>query len=190
MRWCQRTALEPCLKYFGLVLILGLFCSSCVPWPHRSFRTPVITGHLYSNGAAIAGNRVRAVAEPAPGACTAAHALETTTDSSGRFELCPIPDFRLFLRVMAHRTFAWHVCAETPAGWTLLSAGQQYTLVDTGPRLISNLSCELDKLASPDCEVENDVNVSTEKALEALRGTRCEGISPLSERRGNSATHR
>jgi hypothetical protein len=148
---------------------------SCVPLPHRAFRTPVISGTLAAVDGPVARAKVRVVADPDAGACDGPHVFESTTREDGAFSLCPIPDFQLFLHVMAHRRFRWNVCAQSGAGWLLLHRGEQYTLVDSGPRLLSRLSCQLQTAT---CIETADTDVSTDKALRALAPQRCKGIGP------------
>jgi hypothetical protein len=97
--------------------------------------------------------------------------LESISQDNGRFGLCPIREGRLLLHPMAHRTFQWNVCARTEDGWLILGSAEIYTLVDSGPRQLSEWNCTIGR--SGKCEVRDDFEVTTAKAREALLPTVC-----------------
>jgi hypothetical protein len=103
---------------------------------------------------------------------------EAVTDQGGRFVICPIPDFQMFVTIfLAHRIFDWNVCAETGGAWKVIHSDDQYTLGDAGPRMISTLDCGLE--SSP-CATAEDVDITPEKVRAALAGRTCKGVGARS----------
>lgn len=112
--------------------------------PHKAFRTPYIFGEIDSNAETLAATRVRAIAAPEGQSCHGRHMIEGEINDDGFFLVCPDPDFQLFISVMAHMVFEWNACIYHEDQWHLVHQGQQYTLVDSGPRAFVELTCSVE----------------------------------------------
>ena len=159
-----------------VALVAGALSTSCVPVPHRAFRTPIIYGTLTGPQSPVAGMPVRVVAEPAQNSpCAGSHAPETQTDAKGTFRLCPLPDFQWLLYPMAHKRLRWNVCANVQGTWTLLRESSRYTLGDTGPREIEQIECSIDS-AEVRCRQSSDIDLTPDKIRAALGQQQCAGV--------------
>ena len=69
-------------------------------------------------------------------------AEEFRANDKGDFYSPPIRSFSGFLFVMAHRTFFWAVCIKERDTWRVLHLDSKYTLVDSGPAFLVELSCQ------------------------------------------------
>jgi hypothetical protein len=110
---------------------------------------------------------------PLPASAAARPKLEP--DASGRFQLCPIPDFQMFLLMMAHRYFRWNVCTSQGGTWTLVQRSSRYTLADAGPREIERIECDLSG-GEVRCSRTTDIDITREKLGAVLGQKRCEGV--------------
>jgi hypothetical protein len=86
-----------------------------------------------------------------------------------------MPDFQMFLTIMAHRRFRWNACAHLNGEWQVIQASSRYTLVDAGPREIERLDCEV-VAGNVLCAKQVDTEISVEKLRSALGTKRCAGI--------------
>ncbi|HET9228889.1 MAG TPA: hypothetical protein VFR31_19580, partial [Thermoanaerobaculia bacterium] len=120
---------------------------------------------------------LRLVAEPGSSLpCESKHFTEATTDADGRFVLCPVSRTRFVLSLLpGHRLFKWNVCLQTAGGsWKAIASGEQYTLGDAGPRLLSRMDCDLD--GSLPCSTRDTWDFDDAQIRAALAGKQCEGM--------------
>jgi hypothetical protein len=159
----------------GAVLVALLLCIACIPFPHRSYRTPVVHGRVTTNAAPIPNLPLRVIAEPSS-PCDGKRKFETVTNANGEFAFCPMPVVEFFLSIgMAHRIFHWNACANVNGQWVLLNESQRYTLSDAGPREIEHLDCDLAG-SGERCRRETDIDITPEKLRAALGELRCAGV--------------
>ena len=152
-----------------------LLCASCIPFPHRSYRTPVVHGRIVADGRPVANIPLRVLADPRT-ACEGRYRLEGRTNAEGEFAFCPMPDFQMMLFIVpAHRIFRWSTCAHVNGRWIVLHESQRYTLEDAGPREIERLDCDLGSTAEP-CRLETDIDITPEKLRAAVGAQKCAGI--------------
>jgi hypothetical protein len=150
--------------------------ASCIPAPHRAFRTPIIHGRLMNDGGGLDNIPVRVVASPTDeSSCSGRYTSDTRTDARGHFALCPMPDFQMFMYMMAHSRFRWNVCANVQGQWVPLQHSNRYTLSDSGPREIERLECRFYAL-DPSCNRSTDGDITPEKIRAALGSMRCAGV--------------
>ena len=159
-----------------VVLVAAALATSCVPMPHRAFRTPIIYGRLTGPQSPAAAMPVRVVAEPSQNSpCAGSPASETQTDAQGNFRLCPLPDFQWLLHPMDHKRFRWNVCANVQGTWTLVSESNRYTLADSGPREIEKVDCSIDG-GEVRCRRSSDIDLTPAKIRAALGNQQCAGV--------------
>lgn len=125
----------------GHAVSLSLFLTACVPFPHRSNLTPGVAGSVTSHGVPLPLASLRLVASG-----NAATWEGVTRDfksmNEGLFYAPPIRQFNFFIAVMVHKFFPWALCLRQEAGWTLLHHERTYTLMDTGPAWLEEISCD------------------------------------------------
>jgi hypothetical protein len=159
---------------FAMLGLLAVAAASCLPIPHRVFRTPIVYGQLRWAARPLSTVRVKAVAEP-KSQCIGDHEIEGITDQAGNFVLCPLPGLRLVMSLgPADGWFHWDVCVETRGQWHLIHSGKQFTLVDAGPRLISQIDCDLQR--SDLCESQDDADITPARLRQVLAKTTCKGM--------------
>ena len=61
--------------------------------------------------------------------------------NEGLFYAPPIRQFNFFIVVMAHKFFPWALCIQQEDRWLVLHHEDRYTLVDTGPVYLQEISC-------------------------------------------------
>ena len=158
-----------------VALLAAVLCASCIPLPHRSFRTPLVHGRIVANGQPVADLPVRVVAAPTS-PCNGKHRFEARTNANGEFAFCPMAELDMFVFIgMAHSTFRWTTCANVNGEWIILNESYRYTLADAGPREIERLDCELTEPGDR-CRRDTDIDISREKLLAVLGTQRCAGI--------------
>ncbi|OQW60686.1 MAG: hypothetical protein BVN28_08510 [Nitrospira sp. ST-bin4] len=126
-----------------LVVTLSIFVAGCVPWPHRANLTPSVAGVLLAEGNPKVDSPLRIVASD-PGNKDApcdgkSHEFKTTNE--GRFYGPPVRTFRFFMVIMGHTLFPWAVCVKQDGVWTPLYQEKTYTLGNTGPWFLVEMSC-------------------------------------------------
>lgn len=146
------------------VLLVG-----CVPWPHRANLTPGVAGALTVEGEPQAGALLRVVAldpEGSGSSCEGkSHEFKTT--SEGTFYGPPVRTFRFFMVVMGHTFFPWAVCVKQNDAWAPLYQDKTYTLVDTGPWFLVEMSChDMTCMAKENLEPNAELIESLEKRNE------------------------
>lgn len=152
-----------------LVLVpLCLLLSGCFPMPHKEAMTPLVKGNLLSAGKPVSGVAIRAVPLPSDRPCEGDHA-EGRTDAAGAFVLKPVMHTRLFLHVMAHRVFEWNLCVQREGTWEVVNTSSDYTLADSGPWWISEITCDLSGKGDP-CEEKRNTDASQEEVEALLKG--------------------
>ena len=124
-----------------LAIGLCVLLCGCVPWPHRANLTPGVAGTLVVQGQLQADVPLRVVASE-PGAPCEGESREFRTTDEGTFYGSPVRTFNMFMMVMAHRRFAWALCAQQGPAWTPLYQDETYTLVDSGPWFLVEMDCE------------------------------------------------
>lgn len=147
---------------------LGLLLAGCFPMPHKEALTPLVGGKLLSDGKPMAGVAVRAVPLPSDQPCEGDHA-EGRTDAAGAFVLKPVRHNRLFLHVMAHKMFEWNLCVQREGTWKVVNHSSDYTLVDSGPWWISEITCDLSRNGDR-CEEERNIDATQEEVDALLKG--------------------
>lgn len=147
------------------LVALCLLLAACFPMPHEEALTPLVQGKLVLGNKPVAGVAVRAVPLPADRPCEEDYA-EGRTDATGAFVLKPVQHTRLFLHPMAHRVFEWNLCVQREGGWEVVNTSSDYTLGDTEPYWISEITCDLSRRVGA-CKEERNLDV-TKKEVEAL----------------------
>lgn len=147
------------------LLPLCLLLSGCFPMPHKEAVTPLVDGKLLSKDKPVGGVAVRAVPLPSDGPCEGDHA-EGRTDATGAFVLKPVRHTRLFLHVMGHRMFQWNLCVQREGTWEVVNNSSDYTLADSGPWWISEITCDLSRNGDL-CEEERNID-ATQDEVDAL----------------------
>ena len=163
------------------MLILSLLLAACVPFPHKAFRTPFVYGKLDADAETIANARVRAISFPESESCSGRHMIEGTVKDDGFFLVCPDPDFQMFIAVMVHTAFEWNVCIYHDDQWQLVHQGQQYTLVDTGPRTFVELPCSVEGADLSCNEVVHPAYAGSPIPWETIEPFGCKWVEPSSE---------
>jgi hypothetical protein len=123
------------------VVSLLLVLSACVPFPHRSNLTPGVAGSVTSHGVPLPSASLRLVASGNAAPCEGA-TRDFKSTKEGLFYAPPIRQFNFFIAVMAHKFFPWALCIQQEDGWAVLHHERTYTLVDTGPALLLEISCD------------------------------------------------
>ena len=150
--------------------------AACLPIPHRGFLSAFVHGELRQGSEPLRQARLRLVAEPGSSPCESEHFTEATTDAQGRFALCPVSKTRFVLSLLpGHRRFTWNVCLQTADGaWKAIASGEQYTLGDPGPRLLSRIDCDFD--SSRPCSSDDRWDFDASQLRAALAGKQCKGV--------------
>ena len=158
------------------ILILAATAAACLPFPHRSFLSALVHGELRQGPEPLRQARLRLVADPGSSPCESEHFTEATTDADGRFVLCPVSRTRFLLSLLpGHRLFKWNVCLQTSdRSWKAIASGDQYTLGDSGPRLLSRIDCDFDSSFS--CSTRDTWDFDADQIRAALAGKQCEGM--------------
>ena len=112
----------------------------------------------------MAGATLRVVASDSEKGACAGKAHEFKTTAEGAFYGPPVRTFDFFMFVMAHSFFPWAVCTNREGTWVPLHQDRTYTLVDTGPVFLVEMTCQDMK-----CEAKENWEPSPEliKSLEA-----------------------
>ena len=160
----------PHTRVANVLLVVPLLFTACLPFPHRANMTPLVHGHVSSDGGPASGVRLRVALGDEDDLCGGKYS-EVVTNESGDFAIPPIRSYRLFLFPMAHRHFVWNLCVNAPEGWANIHESRGYTLVDTGPWWFSELTCHTsaDRLLLTNCTEKRDLDPSNEKAQRILR---------------------
>ena len=126
-----------------VVTLSIFFVEGCVPWPHSTNLTPGVAGALLVEGNPKVGAPLRVVASDPEGrgAPCEGKSHEFKTTSEGKFYGPPVRTFRFFLVVMGHTSFPWAVCVKQDSTWAPLYQDKTYTLIDTGPWFLVEMSC-------------------------------------------------
>ncbi len=149
--------------------------------PHKAFRTPYIFGEIDGSADSLAQARVRAIAAPEGDSCDGRHMIEGKINDDGFFLVCPDPDFQLLMRVMAHTVFEWNACIFHEGQWQLVHQGEQYTLVDSGPRAFVELTCSVDGPAISCSEEVHHAYAGSPISWETIEPFGCKWVAPSSE---------
>lgn len=165
----------------SLILALVVLLEACVPLPHKAFRTPFVFGEINADTETIATMRVRAISFPEGNSCDGRHMIEGTVKDDGFFLVCPDPDFQMFMFVMAHTVFVWNVCIYHEDQWQFVHQGQQYTLVDAGPRAFVELSCSVEGPSVTCGEEVHPAYAEPPISWETIDQFSCKWIEPSSE---------
>ena len=83
---------------------------------------------------------LRLVASGNAGPCEGA-TRDFKSTNEGLFYAPPIRKFNFFMVVMAHTTFPWALCIRQEDRWAVLHHERTYTLGDTGPVWLLEISC-------------------------------------------------
>jgi hypothetical protein len=118
------------------VALLSIVVTGCVPWPHFANLTPGVAGDV------TPGAELRLVALDGSNRTCEGRAKEFRANGQGDFYSPPIQSFSGVLVVMGHRLFPWALCIKEQDTWTVLHQDRTYTLVDTGPAFLVELSCQ------------------------------------------------
>jgi len=124
----------------AMVVSLSLVLTACVPFPHRSNLTPRVAGSITSHGVPMPSASLRLVASGNIGPCEGT-SRDFKSTKEGLFYASPIRQFNFFIVVMAHKIFPWALCIQQEDRWAVLHQERTYTLVDTGPALLFEISC-------------------------------------------------
>ena len=122
------------------MLVLGSLIAGCIPWPHRSNLTPGVTGTLTHHGTLVKGAALRLVVSEGADPCKG-ESKEFKATNDGEFYAGPIREFNPVLAVMAHTYFPWAVCIKEQSEWIAVHKDRTYTLADTGPAFLIEMSC-------------------------------------------------
>jgi hypothetical protein len=162
----------PQKRVANVLLLVPLLFSACLPLPHRANVTPLVYGQIWREGSPASGVRLRVALGDEDDLCGGKYS-EVATDVRGEFAVPPIQSYDLFLFPMAHRQFVWNLCVDAPEGWANIHESRGYTLVDTGPRWFSEVTCHTSesRLLLMQCTEKRDLNPSSEKAHKILRGS-------------------
>lgn len=87
---------------------------------------------------------------------------EFKTTSEGMFYGPPVRTFRFFMVIMGHAYFPWAVCVNQDGVRTPLYQGKTYTLGETGPLFLVEMSCH-----DMACETTNNLQ-PTPDVIESL----------------------
>ncbi len=123
-------------------LLIPALITGCVPFPHGSNLTPGVAGLITSHGIPIVSTHMRLVSVSSEGSdpCSGEF-YEFQTSPNGLFYAPPIREFNWFMYIMAHRDFPWTLCLDQHNQWASIYHETTYTLMDTGPMLLVEISC-------------------------------------------------
>jgi hypothetical protein len=93
-------------------------------------------------GTVTPGAELRLVALDGSNRACEGRTKEFRANGQGDFYSPPIQSFSGVRVVMAHNFFPWALCIKEQTTWAVVRQDRTYTLVDTGPAFLVELSCQ------------------------------------------------